>query len=89
MLKAFISSVSNISEVCCKCIYIDVAKVEWDIVHVAMVFSSVCHKFFICCCKSRSGCCIYLHVVNVYFKCFIRIFEVFYLDVAKVDLDAA
>jgi hypothetical protein len=28
--------------------YIDVAKVDWDVVHVAMVFSSVCPTCFVC-----------------------------------------
>jgi hypothetical protein len=28
------------------------------------------------------GCCIYMHVANVCFKCFIRMLQVFYLDVA-------
>ena len=39
------------------------------------------------CCKSRSGRCIYLHVASVCFKCFrcfIRLLQVFYLDVAYV-----
>jgi hypothetical protein len=40
-------------------------KADWDVVHVAMMFSSVSPKCFIC---------------------FRRILQVFYLDVAKVDL---
>jgi hypothetical protein len=39
------------------------------------------------CCKSRSGCCIYMHIVSVCFECFmcfIRILQVFYLDTAYV-----
>ena len=28
--------------------YIDVAKVDQDVAHVAIVFSSVCSKYFIC-----------------------------------------
>jgi hypothetical protein len=28
--------------------YIDVAIIDWDVAHVAMVFSSICSKFFIC-----------------------------------------
>ena len=44
------------------------------------------------CCKSRSGCCIYVHVASVCFKCFtcfIGMLQVFYIDVAKVDRDVA
>jgi hypothetical protein len=36
-----------------------------------------------------SGCCIYMNVASVCFKCFIRMLQVFHLDVAKLDLDAA
>jgi hypothetical protein len=39
MLQAY---VSNDSEVCCKC-YIDVAKVKWDVAHVAIAIH-VCFK---------------------------------------------
>jgi hypothetical protein len=28
--------------------YIDVATIDWDVAHVAMVFSSICSKYFIC-----------------------------------------
>jgi hypothetical protein len=33
-------------------------------------------------CKNRFGCCIYMHVANVCFRCFIRMLQVFRLDVA-------
>jgi hypothetical protein len=50
--------------------------------------SSVCSKcstlFSDVCCKSRYRCCIYMHVASVCFKCFIRMLQVFYLDVAYV-----
>jgi hypothetical protein len=39
------------------------------------------------CCKSRSRCCIYMYVFSVSFqcyRCFIRLLQVFYLDVAYV-----
>jgi hypothetical protein len=39
------------------------------------------------CCKSRFRCCIYKHVASVYFKCFmcfIRMLQVFCLNVAYV-----
>jgi hypothetical protein len=36
------------------------------------------------CYKSRSECCIYIHVAIICFKCFIHILQVFYLDVAYV-----
>jgi hypothetical protein len=41
-------------------------------------------------CKSRSGCCIYMHVASVCYKCFmcfIRTLQVFHLDVAYVCND--
>jgi riboflavin transporter FmnP len=31
----------------------------------------VCCKLLSWSCKSRYGCCIYMHVANIYFKCFI------------------
>ena len=60
---------------------------------------SICSKCFICfqtyvasvlsgCCKSRSRCCIYMHVASICFKVFSRVLyvclQVFYLDVAYV-----
>jgi hypothetical protein len=75
----------------------DVAKVDWDVAHVAMAIH-VCSKCFICirrmlqvflsgCCKSRSRCCVYMHITSICFKCsrcFIRLLQVFHLDVAYV-----
>jgi hypothetical protein len=81
--------------------YIDVAQVDWDVAHVAMTIH-VCFKCMFQmyhlfqtyvvsvlseCCKSISGCYIYMHVASVSFKCFkcfIRILQVFHLDVAYV-----
>jgi hypothetical protein len=42
------------------------------------------------CCKSIYGRYIYMHVAIICFKCFrcfIRMLQVFHLDVAKIDLD--
>jgi len=39
------------------------------------------------CCKCLTGCCIYMHVASICFKCcrcFIRMLQVFHLDVAYV-----
>jgi hypothetical protein len=39
------------------------------------------------CCKSRSGCCVHMHVATTCFKCFscfIHMLQVFHLDVAYV-----
>jgi hypothetical protein len=55
-----------------------------------MYVSSVCTKCCKCssgCCKSRSGCCIYIHVASACFKCFIRMLQVFHLDVVYVCND--
>jgi hypothetical protein len=40
------SSVSYISEVCCKCVYMDVAKVDRNVAHVAMAIH-VCCKMYV------------------------------------------
>jgi hypothetical protein len=84
--------------------YIDVAKVDRDVAHVAMPIhicfkctfqmfhlyqvyvASVSSEY----CKSRSGCCIYMHVASVCFKCFrcfIRMLQVFRQYVAYVCND--
>jgi hypothetical protein len=46
MLQAPVSSISNISEVCCKCFHTDVAKVDQDVAHVAMVVHVCCKLLF-------------------------------------------
>ena len=84
----------------------DVAKVDRDAAHVVIAIH-VCFKYMFQmfhlfqrnvasvlsrCCKSRSRCCIYMHVASICFKCFrcfICILQVFHLDVAKVDIDVA
>ena len=43
MLQVYVSNVSDVSEVCCKCLYIDVAKVDRDVAHVVMAIH-VCFK---------------------------------------------
>jgi hypothetical protein len=61
-------------------LYIDVAKVDWDVAHVVMAI----HVYFKCmfqmfhlfqtnvasvlsgCCKSRSRCCVYTYMLQAY-----------------------
>ena len=78
MLQACVHNVSSVfSDVCCKCVYLDVA----DVFHTYII--SVLSKCCICCTSDT-------HVASVCFKCFYcfkRMLQVFYLDVAKVDLD--
>jgi hypothetical protein len=79
-------------------LYIDVAKVDRDVAHVVMAIH-VCFKCMLQrfqlfqtyivsvlsrCYKSRSGCCIYVHVPSIFFKYFICMLQVFHLDVAYV-----
>jgi hypothetical protein len=80
-------------------LYIDVVKVHQDVAHVVMAIH-ICFKCMIQmfhlfqtyvasvlseCCKSRSGCCIYMLRAYICFKYFIRMFaSVFYLDVSYV-----
>jgi hypothetical protein len=89
MLQMFYIDVAKVDQ--------DVAKVDRDVAHVTMA-KHVCSKCFICirrmlqvflsgCCKSRSGCCVYMYITSVYFKCsrcFIRLLQVFHLDIAYV-----
>jgi hypothetical protein len=44
MLQVYVSIVSDVSEVCCKCFYVDVAKANLDAAYVASV-SKACFKF--------------------------------------------
>jgi hypothetical protein len=83
--------------------YIDVIKVDQDVAHIAMVFSSVCPKCFI---YFQTYMLQVFHldigkvdqdVCNGVFKCMSQIFhlfqtymlQVFHLDVRKVDQDVA
>jgi hypothetical protein len=72
---------------------IDVAKVDRDVAHVAMtiyvyfkcmfqmfhLFQTYVASVLFGCCKSRSGCCVYIYA-NVS-GVFIRMLQVFHLDV--------
>jgi hypothetical protein len=74
-------------------LYIDVAKVDRDVAHIVMLIH-VCFKYMFQmfhlfqinvtrvlsgCSKSKSGCCIYMHVASICFKCF----QVFHTYVCK------
>jgi hypothetical protein len=86
-------------------LYINGAKVDRDVVYVVMAIHAcfkcmfqMFHLFQMNVasvlsrrCKSRSRCCIYMHVANICFKCF-QVFSyvcllVFHLDVAYVCND--
>ena len=64
-------------------LYIGVAKIDRDVAYIAMAIH-VCFKCMLQmfypfetniasvlsgCCKSRSKCCIYMHVASICFKC--------------------
>jgi hypothetical protein len=65
---------------------------QWLYMHVASIcfkcfsyFSDICFKCFICMLHN-------IHVASVcfkHFRCLIRMLQLFYLDVAKLDLDVA
>jgi hypothetical protein len=64
---------------------------QWPYTHVASVCFQVFQTYVSSassgCCKSRSGCCIYMHVAKYVFKClrcFVCMLQVFHLDVAYV-----
>jgi hypothetical protein len=81
-------------------LYIDIAKVDPDNAHIVMTiqirFKSMFQMFHLFkrmlqsvlfgCCKNRFGCCIYMHVARIYFKCFHVCLQVFYLDAAYVAM---
>jgi hypothetical protein len=75
MLQAFVSSVSCVSYVCCKCFYLHVAKVDLDVACACngfQVFFGIFASASDVCCKCFNS-----------FRCML---QVFHLDVAKVDL---
>jgi hypothetical protein len=83
-------------------LYIFVAKVDLNVAHVIMAihacFKCMFQMFHLFqmyvvsvlsgCCKSRSGCCIYMHVASICFQVFSGIsyvcLQVFHLDVVYV-----
>ena len=86
--------------VCCKCFYLDVAKVDMDVAYTCMLQAYISSVSYVCC-----KCLIWmLHTFAMAFKCFFRCFasvsevcckcfncfgrmlQVFNLDVAKADL---
>jgi hypothetical protein len=87
----YVSCVSDISVVCCKC-FIWMLQVDQDVAHVTSVSEVCCKRLFqmfhlfqtyvasvsFGCCKTRSGCCIYMQVFLVLSyvccKCFIVMF---------------
>ena len=81
VLKTYVASVLDVSEICCKCVCADVVKVDRDVAYVIMVIHVCCKLLFPIfqlffpdvCCK-----CVYLDVAYVSHICC----KVFYLDVA-------
>jgi hypothetical protein len=71
-------------------LYIDVAKVDQDVAHVIMaihvcfkclfqmfhLFQTYVASILSGCCKSTSGCCIYMHVASICFKYF-QVFDTY------------
>ena len=74
--RSDVAHVAMIIHVCLKCMF--------QMFHMFQTYvASVSSR----CCKSRSGYCIYIHVKSLRFKCFrcfIRMLQVFHLDVVYV-----
>jgi hypothetical protein len=79
MLQPYVLSVSAVSEVRCKCLYIDVAKVDRDVAHVAIVIH-VCFKCFVWMLQ-KSIRMLYIHACC---KRMFQLFHVFHTYVANV-----
>jgi len=86
-------SVSGVSDICFKCFiwiccYGYTHMFQTYVLSVSDASHLLCCKCFIWILQSGSRCCIYMHVymhvASVCFKCFIRLLQVFYLDVAYV-----
>jgi hypothetical protein len=80
MLHMYVSSVSDVSDICCNYFINDVAKVDWGMFHILQVFrrhaASVCSKYFIC---FSEFCCnlFYLDVAYVSHICCNSMFQMF------------
>jgi small neutral amino acid transporter SnatA (MarC family) len=86
ILQAYVSSVLGVSNVlsrCCICLL-------WLYTHVSSVFQvfqmfqTHVAKVDLDVAKSRSRC--YIYVAMAIYTCFKRIFQVFHLNISKVDL---
>ena len=72
MFQVYVPNVSSVSDVYCKCFYLDVAKVYLDVAYTCMLqeyVPNVSSVFFDVCCK-----CVYLdvaYVSHICCKCFI------------------
>jgi hypothetical protein len=70
MLQAFVSNVSSIfSYACCKCFYLDVTYV----LHI-------CLQVFLSGCRTYMFCNDFSSVLDIFRKCFRRMFQVFHLS---------
>jgi hypothetical protein len=72
MLQTYVSSVSDVSEVCCKCFHVDVAKVDRDVAACCKCLFIVFHLF-----QTYITSVFYLNVVyvsHIYCKSMFQIF---------------
>ena len=77
MLQEYVSSISDISEVCCNLFHVDVVKIDRDISYVALVvyvcYKLFCSQYLICFCRRMlqvrlSICCIrFTHMLQVFY----------------------
>jgi hypothetical protein len=79
ILQVYVPNVSHIfSDACCKCVYLDVV---YFYTYVASVLSGccICLQLFLSVFAFVSDTCFEC------FSCFVRMLQLFYLDVSKVD----
>jgi energy-converting hydrogenase Eha subunit C len=83
MLQTYVSSVSDVSEVCCKCFHVDVAKVDRDVAYAASVSEACCKCLFIVfhLFQTYVASVFYLNVAyvsHIYCKSIFQIFQLFH-----------
>ena len=96
MLQVYVSSISDILKVCCKCfMHMDVAKVYQDVAYVAMVVHVCCKLLFpmfhlFCRCMLQvclfEYCICFTHMLNYFIwmlRMFLQWFQVFFRCVLK------
>jgi hypothetical protein len=80
-LKAYVSSVLDVSSGYCMCLNLDVAIVDRDVAHAAMTIHVCCKCMFQMFQLFSYACC---KCIFQMFSCFRHMSQVFYLDIAYV-----
>jgi hypothetical protein len=83
MFQVYVPNVSSVSDVCCKCFHLDVAKVNLDAVYTCMLQVYVVFHTYVA--SVSSGYCICLQVfLGVFASVSVCMLQLLHIDVSKV-----